>query len=378
VSATEEQSARLRRDGPRRDFVELARATGGEISYQREHKRRRGLWARVWGPHVRQAWQVASDCEGGDGLFLDGEHIGIPALFALALRRKRPGNVVVLGHLPARWWKLPLLWLGTRLGARGVLVVHSRSQAAAVRGRVGRSWRVELVPYQVDTAYWTPAVRGSSERPVVVSAGSEHRDHQTLVEAARGLDAEVVIAAGSHWARTTAEAAALPSNVQYLTEPLPFAELRELYRRASIVVVALEDVANQSGVTTILEAMSVGKPVIVTATRGQQEVVSGPMVTADGSVAPGPAIERGPQRFPAFAAQEFPQTGLYVPVGDEAALRIAIRLVLGDKELAQRLGQAGRETVERCFGIERYTQTLAGLLTPGGAEPVFAGAVPQP
>jgi hypothetical protein len=52
--------------------------------------------------------------------------------------------------------------------------------------------------------------------------------------------------------------------------------------------------------------------------------------------------------------------------------------VLGDKELAQRLGQAGRETVERCFGIERYTQTLAGLLTPGGAEPVFAGAVPQP
>lgn len=377
VSATKDGAARLQQNGPRRDFVELARATGGRIVYQHEQQRRRGIRARLWGPHVRQAWRAASDCDGGDSLFLDGEHIGIPALFALALRRRRPANVVVLGHLPARRWKLPMLWLGTRLGVGGALVVHSGTQASAVRSWLGRRWAVEFVPYQVDTAYWTASAPEAGVRPVVAAAGSEHRDHQTLVEAARRLEADVVIAAGSHWARTVAGANALPANVEYLTEPLRFPELRALYRRAAVVVVALEDVANQPGVTTILVAMSVGKPVIVTASRGQQEVLTGPMVGTDGEVADGPTSGRRPACFPEFAGERFAQSGFYVPVADEGALRAAIDLLLNDPGLGARLGDAGRETVTRCFGIERYTNALAGLLQHT-TEPVATTVLAQP
>lgn len=69
----------------------------------------------------------------------------------------------------------------------------------------------------------------------------------------------------------------------------------------------------------VLEAMAHAKPVIATPVGGTAELV------ADG------------------------ETGLLVPSRDPAALAAAIRTLVGDPELAARLGRAGRERVEREF-----------------------------
>jgi glycosyltransferase involved in cell wall biosynthesis len=362
VSATDAETEALLANGPRRDFVELARATGGRIHYRHAAAPKRGGWRRFAGPQLRQAWEVAGAVERGDALFADGEHVGLPLLLALAVRRRRPRRVVMLGHL-VRSWKRPMFWLASRLGTHGVLVVHSVEQERIVRRWLGSRWKVRLMPYQVDTDYWqADASVVRTEPPLVVAVGSENREYGTLVEAARGLEARVVIAAGSYWAREIAGPSGLPENVTLHTEPLPFAELRRLYSEAAAVVVPLHDVPNQSGITTLLEAMSMGRPVIVSASTGQQECVTGPLVTVSGALDTSATAGRGPHVFGDEADAE--QTGLYVPVGDSAALRKAIASVLGDETYAGQLGKAAQAAARRHFGVERFTATLAALLDP--------------
>ena len=90
----------------------------------------------------------------------------------------------------------------------------------------------------------------------------------------------------------------------------------------------LIDVEFQAGVTTILEAMSMGKPVVCSKTRGQTDVLRDD------------------------------ETGVYVPPGDAPALREAITRLLDDPERAARLGSAARDWVVEHADIERYADRL--------------------
>jgi glycosyltransferase involved in cell wall biosynthesis len=362
VSTSQQEAESLTRDGPRRDFIELARACGGDLVFRRGSGKRPGLLGKLAGDHMAQAWTTARRLRPGDTVFADGEHNGLPFLAACFVLRKRPARVVMLGHLLSRPWKLPALWLATRLGIRGALVLHSVEQERIVRRWLGPGWNTRLVPYQVDTRFWTAADVPRPSPPLVIAVGSENRDHETLTRAADGLPIRVVIAAGSHWARSTAGAANLPPNVEYTSRALPFADLRELYRQAAIVVVAVHDVPNQSGVTTILEAMSCGKPVIVSASRGQRECITGPLMRAGGSLDPAATADRGPHVFAPGSPRN--DTGLYVPVGDVAALRNAIQHLLAGQSEGTRLGTSARAAAESTFTIEAFVGALAALLAP--------------
>lgn len=362
VSATKEETQRLTRGGPRRDFVELARATDAKIEYARA-SRRKGIVGRITGPHIRQAWRVAAGTQHGDIVFADGEHVGLPLLFFLALRRRKPSRVVMIGHLPGRWWKRLLFRAGTRLGTPGRLLVHSIEQARALEPVLGRRWTLSFVPYHVDPDFWAP-LGGPAEgaNPVVVAVGAEHRDYETLVRAAEGLPARVIIAAGSHWARAVPQIGRLPSNVLALTDLLTFGELRQLYDRAAVVVVPLRETRFQAGVTTILEAMSMAKPVVVTATAGQRECVRGPLVDASGEEHSEATVDRGPRDTDVAEPHGGASTGLYVRPGDGDGLRAALAALLRDSERAARLGQTGRVEAARWFNFDPYVARLAAAI----------------
>ena len=221
VSTTEEGTARLLLNGPKRDFVELARATGGEIVHRTSQARRGGLLGRLFGPHLRQAWSVSRRVRDGDVIYADGEHIALPLMFFLAARRRRPQRIVFIGHV--LWgWKRALLRAGSRLSRRGVLVVHSAEQAHIVRGSLSGEWTVRPLPYQVDIDFWrSDRLPDCGAAPLVLAVGSEHRDYRTLIAAVEGLPVRLLIAAGSHWARAIAEAGSRPENVELLTDPCP-------------------------------------------------------------------------------------------------------------------------------------------------------------
>jgi hypothetical protein len=86
---------------------------------------------------------------------------------------------------------------------------------------------------------------------------------------------------------------------------------------------------------TVLEAMAHGKPVVATAVGGTPEVV----------------VEG--------------ETGLLVPPGDPERLAAAIRSVLDDRELARRMGEAGRIRVAERFSVEAMTRARARDLRRG-------------
>jgi glycosyltransferase involved in cell wall biosynthesis len=173
-----------------------------------------------------------------------------------------------------------------------------------------------------------------------------------------------VIAAGSHWARSVAGVRNQPSNIRYVSEVLSFAELRDLYERASLLVVPLQDVPNQSGVTAILEAMSMGLPVIVTATEGQRELVSGPIVGTAGQRSASATADRGPWLLRGSAPAEAARpNGLYVPPGDAHALTHAMRQLLEDDLQREAMGRVGRCYAEEFFETDNYVASLAAELT---------------
>jgi glycosyltransferase involved in cell wall biosynthesis len=181
----------------------------------------------------------------------------------------------------------------------------------------------------VDTTFFATDQVVARSEPMICAAGLERRDYQTLIEAVDGLDVRVVIAAASPWSRQAdgTQGARLPANVE--TCSLGFVELRQLYADARFVVMPLEDVEFQAGITTILEAMAMAKAVVCTRTRGQTDVV------VDGI------------------------NGLYVPPGDSESLRDAIVKLLDQPELALEMGRAGRDYAERECDVNVYAHRLA-------------------
>ena len=216
-----------------------------------------------------------------------------------------------------------------------VVVYASEQRRFAIEVLGYRPERVVLQPFMVDTEFWRPdavTVR-RHDRSMICAVGQELRDYPTLVEAVRGLDVDAVVAAASPWSKREDSSAGLdiPPNVEVAAFDL-FA-LRQVYADASFVVVPLQETDFQAGITTILEAMSMGKAVVCTRTAGQTDTI------VDG------------------------ENGLYVPPGDPEALRAAITRLLDDPAEAARLGAAGREWVCANADIETYVTRLAATIS---------------
>jgi glycosyltransferase involved in cell wall biosynthesis len=233
----------------------------------------------------------------------------------------------------------------------------------------------------VDTDFWCP--QPVAEERVICSAGLEFRDYPTLMNAVEGLDVQVVIGAASHWSkrRNTAEKVVQPSNV--VVDKFDYLALRQQYARSAVVVVPLDDTDFQAGVTTILEAMAMGKPVIVTHSRGQTDVVEDRRAVTRGSS----PRERPQSLFRGLAESvgvEVEPSGFYVPPSDPEALRRAIVYMLDHPDARQRLGAAGRRMVSKLATVDQYADRLyqlvdearMELLSPQGSRPRALGLAP--
>jgi glycosyltransferase involved in cell wall biosynthesis len=189
--------------------------------------------------------------------------------------------------------------------------------------------RIRVVHWHVDHRFFRPAEAQLKHPRRVSSAGMASRDYATLLEAARGLNIELKIAADSPWFSE-------PLNVSP-EEAGPDAEiksagsydtLRDIYATSLFVVVPLLDVDHAAGLSVILEAMAMGKAVIATQTR-----------SPDGLVVDG-------------------RNGFHVWPADADGLRGRMRFLLDHPEEAERMGAEGRRMVEESFTIEAYLEVL--------------------
>ena len=360
--------------GPRRDYAQVAGLLGADILDQRAVRRSvvaRALDATL-GLAVAQAWLAFRASRRYDVVLTDGEHVGIPLGILLRLARRRPAHITIGHRLTARK-KRPFFRL--LRADRGIdrIVVHSRAQYDLAQASLGiERRRLALVPYQVDTSFWHP--RPASEERLVVSAGLEFRDYDTLARATMGLDATVVIAASSNWSRHRSAPGLARGSLRVGTFDYP--ALRDLYARAALVVVPLVDVDNQAGVTTILEAMAMGKPVVVSQSRGQTDVVEDRRSTARRGERPRPvSLARTLGEQDGLAVEP---TGFYVVPGDAEGLRRAIEYLLAHPGERARLGAAGRRLVERVFTLEQFGERMRSLVIDASAPAMAVPAVRRP
>jgi glycosyltransferase involved in cell wall biosynthesis len=330
---------------PRADYVELSRAFGADLLDYPAAQRVAGplgkLLERAGGPDLVLAWACFKLRRRYKAIVTDGEQIGLPLAAMLKFlglgRRPRHLMIVHIISVPKK-----MLFLD-RLGVQSHIdrfLVYATAQKQFIEGRwkiPGR--RVLFTPFMVDSDFFAPdKVETRDTRPQICAVGLERRDYPTLLKAAEGLPAKVVIAAASPWSKRSdsTQGQAIPENVE--VRRFTQHELRQLYADSRFLVMPLENVEFQAGITAILEAMSMERAVLCSRTPGQTD-----------------AIVEG-------------ETGRYVPPGDPAALRAALDQMLEDTAETERMGRAGRRLVLQTMSLDRYAERLAGFVREAIAE----------
>lgn len=266
-------------------------------------------------------------------IFTNGENVGIPLALLLG-GVSRPPRHVTIGHR---------LSTGKKQLFFTKLNVQRRIDTIFLYAEAQRNWamnqlriapeKLALIPFHADADFYRP-LAGSGVNPnQICAAGLEWRDYPTLIDAVSALpDLRVKLAAASPWSKHENETAgrSLPPNVD--ARRYSYHELRGLYAESAFVVVPLKETDFQAGVTTILEAMAMGKAVVATRTVGQTDVI------VDG------------------------ENGLSVAPGDAAGWREAIARLRGDAALREHLGQNARRWIEKNATLTLWAERVAGAI----------------
>ncbi len=125
--------------------------------------------------------------------------------------------------------------------------------------------RLVFIPFGIDAKFFAATEQGSGEDFVLSVGRDAGRDYETLFRAA-ALSGHQFVVVAAH--RNIPPEMSVPANV-IVKYNLSIAEIRDLYARARMVVVAskAEHVpggSDCSGQTVVLDALAAGKPVIAT------------------------------------------------------------------------------------------------------------------
>lgn len=195
--------------------------------------------------------------------------------------------------------------------------------------------RTSVIGFGVDTEFWRPMPDEVAEDFVVAVGQDLNRDY-ALLAAAPGQNRTIIVTRQAIKLPPVASHVTITAGDYFGSDSMSDDDIRRLYNRARAVIVPLKDVYQPSGYSVTLQAMSCGRPVVLTKTRG----LWAPEHLIDG------------------------ENCLLVPPGDAAALGASIGRLRSDQALAERMGRAARETVTRHFGLDRIghgTLALARL-----------------
>jgi len=276
-------------------------------------------------------------------LVLNGSLSGYadPVAAAVIARRRRPPHIVLTDCT----WKAGAgrERLVRRRAVRAIDGAHLTYcvLSSFERARFPDTWsvaheRVTFTPFYVGLHAAEIAQPPDADEGFVFAGGDSMRDYAPLLAAASRLGAPLRIAS------RTLNPAAVPEGV-HAGEVSP-SEYTALTRRAATVVVPLENRVDRSaGQLTYLNAMALGKPVVVTDAPGVRDYII-------------------PDR-----------TGLIVPLGDSEALARAVAWTTAPatRAMALEMGRRARQDVLKRFMPEAYVDRLLEVV-----ERVRAGLSP--
>lgn len=323
---------------PRTDFVELKRYVDMDVldysAYNNslfggalrsvETQLRSDVYLAIMGLLNKNPYQL---------IFLMSERVGIP--FA-AMNQIAPGRKQLVSRLTN--WSSRQEKLISRLNlfpSMGPITVMSESQKQYLIGLGVPPSQIHVIHYAVDQHYFRPMPEIAQEANLILTLGEVRtRNYNVLFQAVDGLPVKVLVAATGYWyarEKDTNVKTSIPSNIEMIGR-LPQTKLRELYARSGFIVLPIYDVEYAAGVTAMLEAMCMGRAVIVTRSRGIMDYI------VDG------------------------ETGIVVDQDDTQGLREAISYLASHPEEAKRLGENARQRIEDELNMDTYLQRTAQVL----------------
>lgn len=308
------------------DVVTFRHPAHGAIAYASRKVRN-----RLDGYEAVTAVTGAAQRRGADAVLCMDERTGVPALFT------SPRRPVVTG---IGWLERPdLLGRAERLATTRALrrAAGLFSQSPGVVPILREHWdvepdRVHGVTLGIDPEFY-PAQPWDERDPggvTITSVGDDrNRDHDTLVAAVEQVRAGGVPA----WLElATTIPVTLAPDAGVVHARRMNAAMRGLYRRSTIVAIALRANPVGAGLTVALEGLASGRPVVATDNPGMDHYV------------------------------DHGRTGLLVPPDDPTAMATAIAELLSDPERAAEMGAAGRKDVETRFTSAHMARELADIV----------------
>ncbi len=325
---------------PQQDYFALAQAVGAELlAPARKSAASKGRCGRAL-HSLQVAWSAFRRRDRYDLIIVDLDTTGLFLAMLFKLFRVRRRVVQIVHGKLAMPWERRLFKL-FRLGPQFDHFVCYGDAMAAKLARVCGMPKSEIttVRHPADHRFWKPDVREPQPR-LLVGAGMTQRDYPTLVEAVRGLDVQLVIAASSPWTAAQGMSCVpdVPQNVS--VRACDYQALKALYSEALAVTVPVAETRSQAGSLVVYEAMAMGKPVVCTGTAGQK---------AMGLLREG-------------------ETGFYVAPGDVEGWRRAILRLVNDSPAAARMGRNARADVEAGLNMDGWVTEMAQIVN-GAALP---------
>jgi glycosyltransferase involved in cell wall biosynthesis len=251
-------------------------------------------------------------------------HLPLLPVVLLSLVQRNPPRLVLYGFIYSPRRSRLLNWMRwcyyrMLLSRISLVVCHSQHECDQYRVLFGRSCRFAHVPFCLNV----PRLNNIPKGNYALSAGRSGRDYPLLLRAYAGTDAPLRIVC-DHF---SIPGTSLPANVELMRGCYDGDYLKVLAGAQVVIIpLAVEDVS--AGQMVLLQAMAMGKPIIVTRT---------------------PTIEE-------YATHK--KDCLLVQMGDEQSLRAAVQVVHEDSVLASSLGDNARTTYEGRHSIESEARYL--------------------
>jgi glycosyltransferase involved in cell wall biosynthesis len=327
---------------------ELA-ARGAVVRHNLERKRA-PVWARVVDRVLNRALYGAGGYGGdfvsvlptlrtmnaADVVLSTVDTVGIPLMFLRRARLLRKPLVYTAIGLPERLVQLRGARIrglyANALRACHTIITYAESEAEWLGDWIRpNAPPIRFVPFGVDVDAFQPASEGCPTIDVLSVGADPRRDFELLKGiASRRPDISFrIIASADH----ACSLGSLPTNVAIETD-VPLDEVRNRIAAARVVALPVRDNSYSGATTVLLQAMAMAKPVVVSRTE---------------------AIARG------YGLEDGINCRLVEP-GDGDAFERALSQLVADAGAASNLGTRARETVERSFSWERYTNALWQVL----------------
>jgi len=267
-----------------------------------------------------------------DAVIATGEDVGLRLALLLKAARCRTPLIMTCHNIATRrpTFFLKSLRVGSAI-AKFQCLSNSQADILAAQAPMAPD-QIQMLYWHVDHDFFKP-MPDVPQRSQICSAGMASRDYATLIEAAKTINVDLKIAADSPWFKQKLNISdhSLPPRVEARSYG-NYSALRQLYAESQIVVVPLLDVPFSAGYTVILEAMAMGKPVIVTRIKQHDDFI------VDG------------------------WNGLHVPPGDPVALRSKLNFLLQNSSEAARLGANARSSVQAKYTLRHFAERMSSAV----------------